>query len=178
MLLNYTLPDSRILELYVNYAEYGRDLFGVCAATWYYFDEPPWHVNVDQAAMLSGMLPNPKDVERLTGGGVSHPDSAVYPSAAYLINGALNVDIPGRLAAWGGWKPVMESVGITDAAEDHAEDRSSPQACSTMPDGVRDRLAAEDPRFVSQWWPGRALAQVAAAGDRITAEHSREGAGN
>lgn len=150
-LLNYTLPDSRILELYVNYAEYGQDLFGVCAATWYYFDEPPWNVTADQAAILSGMLPNPKDVDRLTGGGVWHPASAAYPSAGYLINGALNVDIPQRLAAWGGWEPVMESIGIDDTAADHAADRSAPHACSTMPDGVRQRLAIEDPGFDSKW---------------------------
>lgn len=173
-LLNYTLPDRRILEMYINYAEYGRNLFGICAATWYYFDEPPWNVNLDQAATLSGMLPNPQDVDRLRGGGVSHPDTSVYPSAAYHINGALNVDIPQRLAAWGGWKPVMESVGIDDTASDHVGDRPSSTSCSSMPEGVRDRLAAEDPDFVSQWAQGRTIAQVAAAGSQLTADDRTE----
>ncbi|MFF1251573.1 transglycosylase domain-containing protein [Pseudarthrobacter sp. NPDC058329] len=31
----YTLSDQRVLELYLNYAQFGPKLFGICAATWY-----------------------------------------------------------------------------------------------------------------------------------------------
>ncbi|MEZ2189720.1 transglycosylase domain-containing protein [Corynebacterium sp. CCM 9204] len=149
--LAFSLPDSRIIELYANYAEFGDGIYGVCAASWYYFDTPPWFVSESEAAQLAGMLPNPKDVVRLQGGGVSHPATAEYPSAAYHINGALNVDIPQRLRAWGGWENVMESIGIHDSAGDHSDSRPSPTSCSVMPEGIRARLSREDPGFRSRW---------------------------
>ena len=51
-----TLPDRRVLELYVNYAQFGPHLYGICAASWYYFGEPPWSMTAYQSAQLMGVL--------------------------------------------------------------------------------------------------------------------------
>ncbi|MDM7489939.1 transglycosylase domain-containing protein [Rhodococcus sp. CSLK01-03] len=150
ILLSTTLPDARIMELYLNYAQFGPDLYGVCAASWYYFDTAPWEMYQYHAMQLAGMLPNPEDVVRLPGGGVATPPDAPYPSAAFHINGAANVDLPARFAGWGGWENIVASVGIEDSAADHADDRPSADSCSTMPEPVRQRLAVEDPGFVSR----------------------------
>ncbi|OLL18953.1 transglycosylase domain-containing protein [Rhodococcus sp. M8] len=150
VLLSATLPDARIMELYLNYAQFGPDLYGVCAASWYYFDTPPWEMYQYHAMQLAGMLPNPEDVVRLPGGGVATPADAQYPSAAFHINGAANVDLPARFAGWGGWENLVASVGIDDSAADHADDRPSDDSCSSMPEPVRQRLAVEDPGFVSR----------------------------
>jgi len=147
--LRATMSDARIMELYLNYAQFGPDLYGVCAASWYYFDTPPSEMYPYHAMQLAGMLPNPEDVVRLPGGGVDTSPDAPYPSAAFHINGAANVDLPARFDAWGGWQNITASLGIEDSAADHADARPSADSCSTMPDSVRERLAVEDPGFVS-----------------------------
>lgn len=35
---SYSMSVQRILELYLNYAQFGPGLYGVCAASWYYFN--------------------------------------------------------------------------------------------------------------------------------------------
>ncbi len=47
-----------------------------------------------------------------------------------------------RIAAFGGWKSTVATVGITNSALDHAKERRE-NSCSTMPDGVTERLKAE-----------------------------------
>jgi len=53
------LSKDRILELYLNVAEFGPGLFGVGAASEHYFGVPPSRVNAFQAASLAGTLPHP-----------------------------------------------------------------------------------------------------------------------
>lgn len=53
------LSKDRILELYLNVAEFGPGLFGVGAASEYYFGVPPSRLNAFQAASLAGTLPHP-----------------------------------------------------------------------------------------------------------------------
>ncbi|MCS4257988.1 membrane peptidoglycan carboxypeptidase [Rhodococcus erythropolis] len=56
---SYSMSDQRILELYLNYAQFGPGLYGVCAASWYYFNTPPWFMSEYNANQLSGVLPRP-----------------------------------------------------------------------------------------------------------------------
>ncbi|UVT27724.1 transglycosylase domain-containing protein (plasmid) [Rhodococcus pyridinivorans] len=42
---NAVLSDRRQLELYVNLAQFAPDLYGVCSASWYYFNTPPWDID-------------------------------------------------------------------------------------------------------------------------------------
>ena len=42
----------------MDYAQFGPGLYGVCAASWYYFGEPPWNMTQYQADQLMGVLPD------------------------------------------------------------------------------------------------------------------------
>lgn len=68
--VDFMVPKKRIMELHLNYAQFGPKLFGVCAATWYYFNTPPSAVTEYQAAQLMGVLPLPDKVNRAPGGGI------------------------------------------------------------------------------------------------------------
>ncbi len=50
----------RILEVYMNSVELGQNLYGVEAASQYYFGKSARHLNREQAAFLAALLPNPK----------------------------------------------------------------------------------------------------------------------
>jgi monofunctional glycosyltransferase len=57
--LEWALSKSRILELYLNVAEFGPNLWGVAAASHRYFGEPPGQLPLAQAALLIATLPHP-----------------------------------------------------------------------------------------------------------------------
>ncbi|PJG85018.1 monofunctional biosynthetic peptidoglycan transglycosylase [Conservatibacter flavescens] len=50
---------QRILEVYLNIAEFGEGVFGVEAASQYYFNKPAAKLNQQEAALLAAVLPNP-----------------------------------------------------------------------------------------------------------------------
>jgi len=52
-------PKRRILEVYLNIAQFGPETFGVAAAGRRYFDVPPSGLGTYQAALLAAVLPNP-----------------------------------------------------------------------------------------------------------------------
>ena len=52
-------PKSRILEVYLNSAEFGPGVFGVGAASNYYFGRRPGQLSVSESALLAAVLPNP-----------------------------------------------------------------------------------------------------------------------
>src|SRR4051812_30813905 len=132
-----SLSDQRMVELYVNYAQFGPRLYGVCAASWYYFGEPPWDMTEYQSAQLMGVLPDPDRVTRAPGGGLDTGPTA-DPRAVELINGAANVHVPRELGGMGGWRAAVATVGIHDTAADHAAGRGDPAACSAMPRSVAE----------------------------------------
>jgi monofunctional biosynthetic peptidoglycan transglycosylase len=53
-------PKHRILEVYVNIAEFGRGVFGVGAASQIYFKKPAAQLSAPEAALLAAVLPSPK----------------------------------------------------------------------------------------------------------------------
>lgn len=52
-------PKQRILEVYLNIAEFGPGIYGVEAASRVYFGRPASRLTPDQAARLAAVLPNP-----------------------------------------------------------------------------------------------------------------------
>ncbi|TDQ59766.1 monofunctional biosynthetic peptidoglycan transglycosylase [Mesocricetibacter intestinalis] len=50
---------KRILEVYLNIAEFGEGVFGVEAASQRYFNKPAQALNASEAALLAAVLPNP-----------------------------------------------------------------------------------------------------------------------
>lgn len=53
-------PKRRILEVYLNVAEFGPGIYGVEAAAQHYFKRPASRLTPAQAALLAAVLPNPK----------------------------------------------------------------------------------------------------------------------
>lgn len=53
-------PKRRILEVYLNIAEFGSGIYGVEAASQIYFGIPARQLSAAQAARLAAVLPNPK----------------------------------------------------------------------------------------------------------------------
>ena len=58
------LDKRRILELYLNYAEWGNGVYGIEAASRYYFGAPAAQLDSWQAARLAAMLPKPRFYDR------------------------------------------------------------------------------------------------------------------
>jgi monofunctional glycosyltransferase len=60
LLIETCWPKTRILEVYLNIAEFGPGVFGVGAASDRYFRQPPARLNRPQSALLAAVLPNPR----------------------------------------------------------------------------------------------------------------------
>jgi monofunctional biosynthetic peptidoglycan transglycosylase len=52
-------PKRRILEIYLNIAEWGPGIFGAEAAAQHHFRKPAWRLTETEAALLAVSLPNP-----------------------------------------------------------------------------------------------------------------------
>jgi monofunctional biosynthetic peptidoglycan transglycosylase len=59
-IIELTWPKRRILEVYLNIAEFGPGVYGVPAASGIYFAKRPSQLTDAQAALLAAVLPNPK----------------------------------------------------------------------------------------------------------------------
>lgn len=68
--MEIVMSKRRILEIYVNVAQFAPRVYGVCAASWYYFGKSSRSLSVDESAQLVGLLPSPLHVERAPGGGM------------------------------------------------------------------------------------------------------------
>lgn len=60
VLIETLWPKQRILEVYVNIAEFGSGVFGVGAASEIFFKKPAARISAPEAALLAAVLPNPK----------------------------------------------------------------------------------------------------------------------
>ena len=52
---------KRILEVYVNVAEFGKGIYGVEAASQHYFNKPAKYLSSKEAAKLAVLLPSPRN---------------------------------------------------------------------------------------------------------------------
>jgi monofunctional biosynthetic peptidoglycan transglycosylase len=62
VLIELSWPKRRILEIYLNVAEFGPGLYGVPAASREYFGKPPADLTDAEAALLAAVLPNPNSL--------------------------------------------------------------------------------------------------------------------
>lgn len=53
------VPKKRILEIYLNYAQFGTSIFGAEAASQYYFSIPASELTPEQSALIAATLPTP-----------------------------------------------------------------------------------------------------------------------
>ncbi|MEX2149269.1 MAG: monofunctional biosynthetic peptidoglycan transglycosylase [Steroidobacteraceae bacterium] len=73
-------PKRRILEVYLNSAEFGRGIWGVEAASRQYFGKPAALVNRSEAALLAAVLPSPKRMR------VANPSAYVRRRQDWILN--------------------------------------------------------------------------------------------
>ena len=62
VLIEVAWSKKRILEVYVNIAEFGPGIYGVGAASDVFFGKPPVELSDTEAALLAAVLPNPKQL--------------------------------------------------------------------------------------------------------------------
>lgn len=58
--LEKALTKNEILELYLNIIEFGPDIYGIHAASQYYFKSKPSQLNAAQGAFLAVLMPSPR----------------------------------------------------------------------------------------------------------------------
>ncbi|MEA3276588.1 MAG: monofunctional biosynthetic peptidoglycan transglycosylase [Pseudomonadota bacterium] len=85
LLIELTWPKRRILEIYLNIAQFSRDTYGVGAASWRYFDRPAATLTTKQAALLAAVLPNPERYR------LEAPSRQVLKRAAWIRKQARNL---------------------------------------------------------------------------------------
>jgi monofunctional biosynthetic peptidoglycan transglycosylase len=86
-------PKERILEVYLNIAQFGPTVFGVEAAARNYFGKPAAQLNREESALLAAVLPNPEHLR------VSRPSAYVRQRQAWIIGQALRVERVGLFNA-------------------------------------------------------------------------------
>ena len=60
VLIEALWPKRRILEVYLNIAEFGDGVYGAAAASHAFFGKSPGALNARESALLAALLPNPK----------------------------------------------------------------------------------------------------------------------
>lgn len=79
LLIETLWPKQRILEVYLNIAEFGRGVFGVGAASEVYFHKRAARLNPYDAALLAAVLPSPKRMR------VNAPSSYVRSRQQWIL---------------------------------------------------------------------------------------------
>lgn len=57
--LERRLDKKRILEIYLNVIEFGKGIYGIKSASWFYFKKYPSTLNIEESIRLVSILPNP-----------------------------------------------------------------------------------------------------------------------
>ncbi len=87
-------PKRRIVEIYLNVAEFDEGVFGIEAAARHYFGVAAADLNAVQAARLAAVLPDPK------GRSASAPSARLRARAASILDGAATIARDGRAACF------------------------------------------------------------------------------
>ena len=85
---------QRILEVYLNVAEFDEGVFGVEAAARHYFGVPASGLSAVQAARLAAILPDPKNRS------ASRPTEFVRKRTRQIMSGAETIKADGRAACF------------------------------------------------------------------------------
>ncbi|MBY6162556.1 monofunctional biosynthetic peptidoglycan transglycosylase [Mameliella alba] len=83
-------PKRRILEVYLNVAEFDEGVFGIDAAARHYFGVAPDALSARQAALLASVLPNPKNRD------AARPSNRMNRRATAIMDGAALIESDGR----------------------------------------------------------------------------------
>ncbi|GAB2495926.1 monofunctional biosynthetic peptidoglycan transglycosylase [Arenimonas alkanexedens] len=92
VLIELTWSKQRILEVYVNIAEFGDGVYGAEAAAQAFFGKPASALTAAESARLAAVLPNPKKYS------ARNPGPYVQRRAAWIQRNAQNLGGPAYLA--------------------------------------------------------------------------------
>jgi monofunctional biosynthetic peptidoglycan transglycosylase len=87
VLIEAIWPKRRILEVYLNIAQFGRGVFGVAAAGEVFFEKAPDRLTRYQAALLAAALPNPRRLR------VERPSPHMRSRAGWILNQMNRLDL-------------------------------------------------------------------------------------
>lgn len=96
ILIEALWPKRRILEVYLNIAQFGPNTFGVGAASERVFGVPAAQLNRWQSARLAAVLPNPDDLS------AANPSAYVRERQAWIVRQMQRLGGPDYLAGIGG----------------------------------------------------------------------------
>jgi len=83
-------PKRRIVEVYLNLAEFDTGVFGIEAAAEHHFGVPASELSARQASLLAAVLPNPKERQAV------NPSSSTDRRARAIADGAATIRADGR----------------------------------------------------------------------------------
>jgi monofunctional biosynthetic peptidoglycan transglycosylase len=87
VLIETLWPKRRILEVYLNIAEFGDGVYGAAAASERYFHKPPAELSAHESALLAAVLPNPRRYRLDHGGGYVQQRAAWIEQQAAQLGG-------------------------------------------------------------------------------------------
>lgn len=94
VLIELCWPKRRILEVYLNVAEFGDGVYGAAAASQVYFHKTPGALTAREAALLAAVLPNPRRLR------VDKPSAYVQRRAAWIERQTRQLGGPGYLGIY------------------------------------------------------------------------------
>jgi len=94
LLIELVWNKERIVEVYLNVAEFDEGIFGVAAAGRHYFKTEPSKLSALQAARLAAVLPNPKIRS------ASRPTAQLRKRTRQIISGAATIHQDGRASCF------------------------------------------------------------------------------
>ncbi|MGB5423587.1 MAG: monofunctional biosynthetic peptidoglycan transglycosylase [Desulfobacterales bacterium] len=80
VLIETIWPKRRILEVYLNIAEFGRGVFGIAAASETFYKKTPDRLTRTQSALLAAALPNPRQLR------IDRPSPYMQARAVWILN--------------------------------------------------------------------------------------------
>ncbi len=111
LLIETLWPKQRILEVYLNIAEFGRGTFGVGAASSVFFHKPASRISASEAALLAAVLPNPKRMH------IDAPSRYVRSRQLWILN---------QMRRLGG-AGLLNEIGSDATAVSHGQRNTHPK---------------------------------------------------
>ncbi|MGD8971134.1 MAG: monofunctional biosynthetic peptidoglycan transglycosylase [Desulfobacterales bacterium] len=88
VLIETTWSKRRILEVYLNIAEFGRGVFGIAAASETFYKKSPDRLTRTQSALLAAALPNPRQLR------VDRPSPYMRARAGWILKQMKQINPP------------------------------------------------------------------------------------
>ena len=133
VLIEALWPKQRILEVYLNVAEFGPGIYGVEAASQAYFHKPAAQLSVSEAAHLASVLPSPRHWS------VTRPGSYVQRRANWIV---------GQMGFGRAARPDEDEPEIPDDLQQQIDDEADGR--DRAPAASLPAPAAETPQPVLQ----------------------------